>query len=234
MEIGTCCVGGLEGCNLFNLFFLGTGIRRESLRSFSGASRARCTWHPFFLFFFPSSSATYFRLMFWGGGFRAGGQGPRITECRSGRNKATNGGQMVSVGMVCVCVGCVLYTHRQQGVRRLKWRWSRLEKGNGWVPCTLSIGRAVWVATPLFLVEWGMMEEGVKTACSRIVSSIRIEGIFRQPKLNLQGTRSRTKRESGCQNPPMMSSPNEDIDDDASARYLFVEYHTEHIPLSSG
>lgn len=74
--------------------------------------------------------------------------------------------------------------------------------------------------------RWGV----TYTACSRIVSLMRIEGIFGQSGLS-SVVGSRTERESGCQNPPMMSSLDKDVGDDTPALVPFVEYHTEYTPL---
>lgn len=61
---------------------------------------------------------------------------------------------------------------------------------------------------------------------------MRIDGIFRQSGLRSQVTcSSRTERESGCQNPPMMSSLDGDVGDGAPALVLVVEYRTEYTPL---
>lgn len=59
------------------------------------------------------------------------------------------GGQILSDGIVCVCRLCSLYPLGNKV--REGWGGGRgLERGYDEVPGSLGIGRAVWVATPLF------------------------------------------------------------------------------------
>lgn len=106
IEIGTCCVTSEDQRGAVSLLSQ-YGDRAGVALLLPGRLDGQTHMAPalfLFLFLFSSSSTTYFRgSMFWGAGFRAGEQGPRITVCRSD-GKQGNNWWTYTVGRHSVCV----------------------------------------------------------------------------------------------------------------------------------